>query len=335
MTPRKPTPKLLNAAAAKADRAEMERLLKAGADPNACYRNYSPLHVLMEERPHGEPADPSKEKLRCADLLCKYGANMEVLGGWPAVRPMLTAAKLGSTVWLEWLRAKGACEDFYTLCSQGELARVRTQLGKQRELAASRDSSGLTALASCALSRFGVSDARIQKSLRTIAELLLDAGADPRAQIRSWSHDVDATYFAIHAKQRAVAELLMVRGADLESALTSAAWASDFDSAAFALGLGASIERAVSASRPLLLDLIRWGQFEAARWLLDRGADPNVTDSEGWTAVHQAASRGNEAMLRDVLVHGGDPRRRDKKGITPWDLAHNRGRAKLVALLTP
>jgi len=83
----------------------------------------------------------------------------------------------------------------------------------------------------------------------------------------------------------------------------------------------------------LLNDLIRWGQIQPMLWLLGQGASPNVPDDEGWTAVHQAASRGNERMLRAVVDAGGDLKRRDRLGRTPRDVAAAAGRKKLIPLL--
>ena len=78
--------------------------------------------------------------------------------------------------------------------------------------------------------------------------------------------------------------------------------------------------------------LIRWGQVRPALWLLARGADPNVADPRGWTAVHQAASRGNERMFAAVLAAGGDAERRDRAGKTALDVATEKRLAKLVRL---
>jgi ankyrin repeat protein len=72
--------------------------------------------------------------------------------------------------------------------------------------------------------------------------------------------------------------------------------------------------------KPLLNDVIRWGQIPQTTWLLEQGASPNVPDERGWTAVHQAASRGNVRMLRAVLDAGGDARRRDKEDWLPRDV---------------
>jgi ankyrin repeat protein len=55
--------------------------------------------------------------------------------------------------------------------------------------------------------------------------------------------------------------------------------------------------------------------------LLAKGASPNVPDERGWTAVHQAVSRGNVKMLQDLLAAGGDASRTDNEGLTPRDYA--------------
>jgi ankyrin repeat protein len=51
------------------------------------------------------------------------------------------------------------------------------------------------------------------------------------------------------------------------------------------------------------------------------GADPNRAGPRGWTAVHQAASRGNKRILRAVLNAGRDPARKDQEGRTALDVA--------------
>jgi ankyrin repeat protein len=97
---------------------------------------------------------------------------------------------------------------------------------------------------------------------------------------------------------------------------------------------GAGVDRAMHEGRPLLNDLVRWGQFQQAFALLDRGASPNVADERGWTALHRAASRGNERMLRRLLAAGADPGRKDRDGHTPLEVARAMGKSKMVAVLS-
>jgi ankyrin repeat protein len=112
--------------------------------------------------------------------------------------------------------------------------------------------------------------------------------------------------------------------------LTPALWNGGLEFAEAALARGAAPDRAISEKRPLLNDLIRWGQLTQVFWLLEHGANPNLPDERGWTAVHQAASRGNERMWRAVLEAGGDLHRRDDTGDTPGDVAEMAGKTKLL-----
>jgi Ankyrin repeats (3 copies) len=190
----------------------------------------------------------------------------------------------------------------------------------------------LTALHCCAGSRLGAKNRKIKDTLLTTARLLLDHGAVVKASVRSWSHDVDVVYFAASSGQLELFELLLKRGADATAALPSALWRDGFEFAELALRHGAKLDSAIDNGKPLLNELIRWGQMKAVFWLLDHGASPNLADAQGWTAVHQAASRGNERMMKAVLQAGGDPTRRDAQGSTPLEIAVEKKRAKLVSL---
>jgi ankyrin repeat protein len=82
-----------------------------------------------------------------------------------------------------------------------------------------------------------------------------------------------------------------------------------------------------------LNNVVRWGQFRQALWLLAHRASPNLPDARGWTALHQAASRGNERMMRALIDAGGDVARRNKEGLTPADVAKSAG--KVAAIMSP
>jgi ankyrin repeat protein len=73
--------------------------------------------------------------------------------------------------------------------------------------------------------------------------------------------------------------------------------------------------------------------FAAIAELLAKGASPNVPDERGWTAVHQAVSRGNVRMIEAVMAAGGDGGRPDREGKTPRDLARAHRRPDLLALV--
>jgi ankyrin repeat protein len=114
--------------------------------------------------------------------------------------------------------------------------------------------------------------------------------------------------------------------------LPATLWRDGFEFADLAVRRGAKIDQAVDGGKPLLNELIRWGQIKPALWLLDHGASPDLPDAQGWTAVHQAASRGNERMMEAVLAAGGDPARKDAQGLTPLAIAVEKKHIKLVSL---
>lgn len=325
-------PQLVVEAAGGAKLEILKLLLRHGADPNAAWRNYRALHALIQERPHKD-AEPTPERLACLEWLLEHGADPEQLGAWPPARAIIVAAFTGIRLFVDRLRAAGARVDALAACALGEAPIVKKELARNPGLANNRDAGGLTALQCCVGSRLGRNDPKMHRRLIEIARLLLDAGADPNAQTRSWGNDVDAAYFAIGAHNPETLTLLLERGANATSALSSATWAAPEDLGEITLGHGALVNEATSNGRPLLNDLVRWGQVRPALWLLEQGADPNRPDQNGWTALHQAASRGNEQMFRAMLRGGGDPGRKDIEGRTPADVARAAGRGKLVALV--
>jgi ankyrin repeat protein len=58
-----------------------------------------------------------------------------------------------------------------------------------------------------------------------------------------------------------------------------------------------------------------------ARLLLDAGADPNGRGEGGFTALHAAAQNGDEELMRLLEERGADPSLAADDGTTPADLA--------------
>jgi ankyrin repeat protein len=316
-------PKVVNCAAALANQKALELLAKAGADLNAAYRNYRPLHNLLQTDPHKAAGRPSSERLECLEWLLAHGADTELTAAWPSARAIVIAAFVGSPEYVAILRKRGAKIDGFAGAALGDKKLVARTLNGRPAFVNDRDCRVLTALHCAAGSRMPKAD------LTGVAQLLLDAGAEIAATAKSWAHEVDAAYFAAGTKNLAMFELLLERGADPTGALAHAVWASAYDLAERALVHGASIDRAVANHKPLLNDMICWGQIPQTMWLLERGASPNVADAKGWTAVHQAASRGNVRLVQAVLKAGGEARRKDKEGNLPRDIA----RADRIAVM--
>lgn len=70
-----------------------------------------------------------------------------------------------------------------------------------------------------------------------------------------------------------------------------------------------------------------------AKILLDFGADVNLQDRAGWTALHQCAWNGHLPLLQLLVTRGGDVSIRNTEGYQPLDLAVIRGHAPLVRYL--
>ena len=87
--------------------------------------------------------------------------------------------------------------------------------------------------------------------------------------------------------------------------------------------LGAVLAHAETADDARLRQLAGQAASYAGdvRALLAKGADPNVPDRAGRTAVHGAAAISAAETMQALLDAGGNPNRRDKDGNTPLHLA--------------
>lgn len=302
-------------------------LLSRGADLNAAFRGYRPLHSLLQEDAHNAADKPAAERLACLDWLLENGADPEKLGAWPAARAIIVAAFVGAPEFVDRLRKAGAIVDDFAAAGLGDRKPIGRTLARRPSFAQDRDGNGMTALQYAAGSRME------PKACCEIARMLVEGGADIGAKVQSWNHEVDALRLAGSAKNAGIFELLLDHGADPNEALTTAVWNWDDRLVELAMSHGAAPDEVRADSQPLLNNLIRWGQFKPAFWLLDHGAAPNLPDDKGWTAVHQAASRGNEHMMRAVLDHGGDLTSKDREGKTPVDVAAGRRQRKINEML--
>lgn len=305
----------------------IELLFREGADLNASYRNYRPLHALLQEDSHAETVRRSRDRLACLNWLLENGADPELTGAWPPARALIIAAFAGVPNYVDPLIKRGARIDGFSGAALGDRPAVERALRERPGFALERDAGGLTALQCAAGSRMPGSQ-RVE-----IARMLIEAGAEVGARTVVWGHELDASYFAANSNQPDMLRILLENQADPCEALSHAVWGQHFELAQLAITHGADPDRAKANGKPLLNDLIRWGQMSRALWLLARKASPNIPDAEGWTAVHQAAARGNTRMMQALIAAGGDIGRRDHSGRTPYDVAREAKREKLLAMI--
>lgn len=109
----------------------LELLLKQGADLNASWRNYRPLHSVIQEEPHSERPGAEASRLACLKWMLANGADPEQLGGWPATRAIITAAFVGEPAYVAELRRAGAGVDGFVAAALGDMRHVEKALAKE------------------------------------------------------------------------------------------------------------------------------------------------------------------------------------------------------------
>lgn len=71
-------------------------------------------------------------------------------------------------------------------------------------------------------------------------------------------------------------------------------------------------------------------QLETVRFLLGRGADPNIVAADGKSPLHWAAENGHAAIVTTLLNAGANVHATDTRGKTPRQLAQDKGHASLA-----
>ncbi len=145
-----------------------------------------------------------------------------------------------------------------------------------------------------------------------VAQLLIEAGADVHPR-------------SVHGT---TALLLAARNGDVETACVLVNGGADVNAGEPYLAFNARVdveESQTSGRTPLLVasaSLVATSGWEyeldveastheaLALFLLERGADPNVPDSIGRTALHAAVETGKADLVKALLEHGADPNAR-------------------------
>lgn len=73
---------------------------------------------------------------------------------------------------------------------------------------------------------------------------------------------------------------------------------------------------------------------EIVAMLLEAGADPNARQDSGFTPIHAAAQNGDRRMAEDLLARGADPAVTTDDGRSAADFAREEGHDELAALLS-
>jgi hypothetical protein len=88
----------------------------------------------------------------------------------------------------------------------------------------------------------------------------------------------------------------------------------------------------MGGNSPLLLAVAN-SYEKIASLLLDRGADPNLATSDGYTPLMHAASLGNVKMVARLFLHGATLGDTTDSGLTAADIARNENLPEIADLL--
>jgi Raf kinase inhibitor-like YbhB/YbcL family protein len=168
----------------------------------------------------------------------------------------------------------------------------------------SRDNQGRTAL--MAASSSGEA-AAVQALLESGADVSLEDADGGRAM----------TYAAAEGHAAAVA-LLQKRGAkagDTELILAAGRCNTEIVRAFLSAGMG--IDTPDSGTTPLIA-AAGGNCSDVADLLIERGANVNAKNGDGWTALIKASSAGHVEMVGKLMAHGADMSITDANGRTAW-----------------
>ncbi|MBI1853941.1 MAG: ankyrin repeat domain-containing protein [Planctomycetes bacterium] len=188
------------------------------------------------------------------------------------------------------------------------------------------------------------------RRFRRTAEILLDAGADPNSYTLADEGDshsrISCLYRACVGDQAAVVQLLLERGAnpnDGESVYHSAQLNRRKSLALLlAHGVDVSSRHPHWNNTPLFFlaghkenDAGAPAATEGMRWLLEHGADPNVSSYESAEMpLHRIAANGRGADVAEMfLAHGADPNLPRADGRTAYVFAVRAGNAAVAERL--
>jgi ankyrin repeat protein len=148
--------------------------------------------------------------------------------------------------------------------------------------------------------------------------LLLDAGLDIEQLGGAGGGDrMPPIWFAVcRGRNKTLVKYMIGRGAK-PTGLYAAGWWEDVDILKLLVKSGADMEVVVGVTP--FLACWGWKKFKAAKALAQLGANINVQDHKGRTALHIGVEKEYDpALLEWLVARGADPSIPDRAGVTAW-----------------
>lgn len=210
--------------------------------------------------------------------------------------------------------------ELFDAISRGDVERVQTMLDADPSLASARDEEGVSALmrARYRLDRDLLDAVRAHldeldvfeaAALGDLAGLTAELDVDPSAVAARSADGFTPLHLAAFFRQTDAVALLLARGADVDARGTG--WMT-----------GTALHAATGGH-----------DREAARLLLESGADPNLRQAEGYTPLHAASHNGDAELVDLLLEHGADPRLTTDAGEDAVAIAEASGDAATIEVL--
>lgn len=229
--------------------------------------------------------------------------------------------------------------DIHTAAILGSDGVVRRMLTADPSLATAksgpRDWDALTHLC---FSRYLRLDRDRSAGFERTAAALLDAGANPNTGFYSNDHlptpEFESALFGAAgvAHHAGVTRLLLERGADPNDGEVTYHAPEGFENEAM-MAIVESGKLSIDSLCTMLHRKLNWTDYDAAEWLLKRGADPNHLSHWGKRSLHAALGFGNPLRYVELLlVHGADPALLAKDGRSAFSTAARMGRADVLDL---
>ena len=171
-----------------------------------------------------------------------------------------------------------------------------------------------------------------ERAVVKMVDFLLEEGVDIEELAGASGARMPPIWFAVcFGRNKTLVKHMIDRGAK-PTGLYAAGWWEDIDILKLLVKSGADIEEVVGVTP--FLACWGWKKFKAAKALAQLGADVNVQDDKGRTALHIGVEKEYDPALLEWLVsRGADPSIPDRNGVTAWVKAARKRNKKWAFVL--